>query len=136
MARRTLALTPRAEAIRARASTIAPMSPRQFVPAAVCAVLTLVALLVPLPPAVTALLVLALVLGPAVTAFFASRGLDALGYVATGMVAALAVALIGGVVNEVRNDDYQTGIIFVGTLLVGLIFTLPPVLILALLRRN
>lgn len=112
------------------------MSPRQFVPAAVCAVLTLVALLVPLPPAVTALLVLALVLGPAVTAFFASRGLDALGYVATGMVAALAVALIGGVVNEVRNDDYQTGIIFVGTLLVGLIFTLPPVLILALLRRD
>jgi hypothetical protein len=51
------------------------------------------------------------------------------------MVAAGAVAIVGGIVNEVRSDDYTVGIVFLGTLAVGLMFTLPLVLVAALFRR-
>ncbi|MEZ4554137.1 MAG: hypothetical protein AB7L91_09765 [Dehalococcoidia bacterium] len=112
------------------------MSARLLIPAAICAALTALAVTISMPAPLTALLILALVVGPAVTAWFASRGLDAMSFVAAGMLAAAAVALVGAIDNEVGNDDYQVGLVFVGTLFVGLLFTLPPVLILALLRRD
>ena len=112
------------------------MSPRLLIPAAICAALTFVAVTIDLPRPITALLILALVLGPAVSAWFATRGLDTLTFVAAGMLAAGAVALVGAIDNELGNDDYQIGIVFIGTLIVGLFFTLPPILVLALLRRE
>lgn len=112
------------------------MSPRLLVPAAICAAVTLVAVTVGMPRPVTAFLILALVLGPAVTAWTATRGLDVMSFVVAGMLAAAAIALVGAVDNEAGNDDYPFGILFLGTFFVGLFFTLPPVLILALLRRK
>ncbi len=76
-----------------------------------------------------------LVVSPAITAWVTTRGSDALTYLGAGMVAATAIAVVGGIVNEVRSDDYTVGIVFLGTLLVGLMFTLPPVLVAALFRR-
>lgn len=108
---------------------------RAAVPAVVCAALTFAVLTIDLSPIVAALFVLVLIVSPALTAWLATRGSDALTYLAAGMVAAAAIALVGGVVNETRSDDYTVGIVFIGTLLVGLMFTLPPVLIAALFRR-
>ncbi len=112
------------------------MSPRLLVPAALCAVVTLVAVTVSMPTPVTALLILTLIVGPAVTAWVATRRLDAMSFVVAGMLAAAAIALVGAIDNELGNDDYPLGAVFIGTLLVGLFFTLPPVLIAALLRRD
>jgi hypothetical protein len=108
---------------------------RAAVPAVLCAALTVAALTIDLSPAVAFLFVLVLIVSPAVTAWFATRGRDALTYLAAGMVAAASIAVVGGIVNEARSDDYTAGIVFMGTLLVGLMFTLPPVLVAALFRR-
>jgi hypothetical protein len=108
---------------------------RRLVPTLFCAGLTVSALLVDLGTTLTVVLVLALILSPALAAWVATRGGDTMTYLATGMLAAGAIAVLGGVINEVRSDDYSVGIVFLGTLLVGLMFTLPPVLIAALLRR-
>jgi hypothetical protein len=108
---------------------------RRVVPAVLCAALTVAALTIDLTPALAALFILVLVVSPAVTAWLATRGSDALTYLGAGMAAAGAVAVVGGIVNETRSDDYTLGIVFLGTLLVGLLFTLPLVLVAALFRR-
>src|SRR5688572_27878588 len=102
---------------------------RRVVPAVLCATLTVAAITIELIPALAALFILLLVVSPAVTAWLATRGSDALTYLAAGMAAAGAVAVVGGIVNETRSDDYTLGIVFLGTLLVGLLFTLPLVLV-------
>lgn len=115
--------------------TIEAMPLRAFVPAVLCAALTVAALTIDLSPILTALLILVLVASPAATAWCATRGSDALTYLGAGMVAAAAIAVVGGIVNETRSDDYTLGVVFLGTLLVGLLFTLPLVLVAALFRR-
>src|SRR5260221_10188981 len=102
------------------------MSPRVLLPSAICAALTAVALLLDLGPVVAAVLVLLLIVSPLVTAWFANRDDDALTYLAAGIPAAATIAVVGGVINEIRSDDYTTGIVFIVTVLVGLAFTLPP----------
>lgn len=108
---------------------------RRVLPAVLCAGLTVAALTIDLSPAIAALFILVLIVSPAVTAWVATRGTDALTYLGAGMLAAGAVAIVGGIVNEVRSDDYTAGIVFLGTLAVGLMFTLPLVLVAALFRR-
>jgi hypothetical protein len=108
---------------------------RAAVPAVICAALTVAALTIDLSPALAALFVLVLVVSPAITAWFATRGRDALTYLGAGMIAAGSIAVVGAIVNEARSDDYTVGIVFIGTLLVGLMFTLPLVLVAALFRR-
>lgn len=109
---------------------------RAVVPALLCAVLTVLALTADLSAGVTILLVLALIASPAAIAWLATRGSDALTYLGAGMAGAAAIAVVGGLVNEVRSDDYRVGIVFLGTVFVGLAFTLPPVLVAALFRRS
>ena len=108
---------------------------RVLAPAAVCAGLTLLALTADLGPLITAALVVVLIFSPAVTAWPATRGRDPLTYVAAGVLAGAAVALVGAVSNESADSDYPLGVVFAGTLIVGLMFTLPPVLLAALFRR-
>lgn len=127
--------SPVSEALNSRPATIEDML-RAVVPALLCAVLTVLALTADLSAGVTILLVLALIASPAAIAWLATRGSDALTYLGAGMAGATAIAVVGGLVNEVRSDDYRVGIVFLGTVFVGLAFTLPPVLVAALFRRS